>query len=381
MNTNPAAKMPPLAPGEFRFITKALSIEPSEEPGKRRFKTVASSTIRDGVADEIKMSALEDMARSFQRGLNIFIDHKHSAENVFGRSDMAEIKQAGENDPVTGQPVWDLHIGGVVNEPNPRAVQLADSIDGGYVTFGTSVGAIVKQHKRNGDGGMDIYHVDCKEASIVGIPMNQRSWTYKAAKAVEGLEDDDSTTELDDEDEAETPTESAPPPETPDTSEAQIATDEAKADAPDATPTETTKSADADADTAVNAGVQESDAETPETTPVADSDQTDTPDVEKAAGSVTDEVKELLGHVTRLVTEIGGLRKENDELKVKLASYEAQSGELTEEVGLAREVIAKVMETPLRSQTAGFVKSFTASHDLFDPEISAYLQKRKETTR
>lgn len=375
MNMNLAAqKAPPLAPGEFRFVTKALSIEPSEEPGKRRFKTIASSTIRDGVADEIKMSALEDMARSFQRGLNIFIDHKHSAENVFGRSDMAEIKQAGENDPVTGQPVWDLHIGGVVNEPNPRAVQLADSIDGGYVTFGTSVGAIVKQHKRNGDGGMDIYHVDCKEASIVGIPMNQRSWTYKAAKAAQGLVDDDSTTELDDEDE--TLTESAPPPETPDTSEAQIATDEAKAESP-----ETNKSADADADTAVNAGVQESDAETPETTPVADSDQTDTPDVEKAAGSVTDEVKELLGHVTRLVTEIGGLRTENDALKVKLASYEAQSSDLTEEIGLARDVIAKVMETPLRSQTAGFVKSFTDSHDLFSPEISAYLQKRKETTR
>ena len=51
------------------------------------------------------------------------------------------------------------------------------------ITRETSVGAIVKAHQRNKDGGLDIEHVDCKEGSIVGIPMNQRSWTQKAATA------------------------------------------------------------------------------------------------------------------------------------------------------------------------------------------------------
>ena len=199
VNFAAAKKAPPLAPGEFRFITKAVQIEPPSESGKRRFKMIASSTVVDMGKDEIKLSALHDLEVAFKRGLNIFTDHDHTVDNVFGRTDTAQIMDSGEKDAKTGAPIYDLHVAGVVNEPDPRMVRLADSIDGGYVTFGASIGAVVKEHQRNKAGGMDIYHLDGKEASLVGIPMNQRSWTYKAAKAAEALD----AAELDDEDETE----------------------------------------------------------------------------------------------------------------------------------------------------------------------------------
>lgn len=396
MANNPlaASKLPPLAPGEFRFVTRGLSIE--SEDGKRRFKTIASSTIKDMGKDEMKLSALEDLAAAFRRGLTIFMNHKYAVpEDVFGRSDTAEIVNSNERDD-KGNPIWDLHIAGVVNEPNPRAVQLADSLEGGYVTFGASVGAIVREHQRNKDGGMDIYHVDGKEGSIVGIPMNQRSWTYKAARAAEALdeaEEDDNSAVLPDDDEPAAPAASAPPPETPDESEAQKVSDESveaqKSACPDcgkgheAEGCENayhTKSAEGlvDDDPAVNAGVQEAEAATPENTPVAEAEETDPPTTEKAAAEVTDEVKELLGHVAKMAAEIGRLREENSGLIEKIASYEAQSKTATAEIELARQVIEKVMETPLRAKTAGYVKDFTTVHSLFDPEVSEYLNTRSK---
>jgi hypothetical protein len=177
------SKALPLAPGEFRFTTKAVTIELPQEGdgGKRRFKMVASSTIVDEGKDEIKMSALQDLRDAYQAGRNVFTDHEHKVDNVFGRTDTGVIKDSGERDPKTGFPIYDLHIAGVVNEPNPRMVQLADSIDGGYVTFGASIGARLVEAKRNKAGGHDIYHLDGKEVSLVGLPMNQRSWTYKSS--------------------------------------------------------------------------------------------------------------------------------------------------------------------------------------------------------
>lgn len=380
-----AAKLPALAPGEFRFITKSLAIEPSGDGGKRRFKTIASSTVKDMGGDEVKMSALEDMAGAFRRGLNIFVDHKHDAENVFGRSDQAEIRNSGVSDD-KGNPIWDLHIAGVVNEPNPRMVQLADSIDGGYVTLGTSIGAIVKEHQRNKSGGMDIYHVDLKEGSIVGIPMNQRSWTYKAAKAAEAL---DESTEIDDDDEPEvskadtidpeTGTIAGTPEKAPDESEAGKANDEAAHNPTTPTTDAGEKPAEAPTagtDEAADAGVQESDQETPETTPVIDPSQTDPPTAEKAAGEVTDEVRELLGHVRKLVETIGTQSEEIATLNAKVASYDAKSSALTSEIDLAKEAIEKVMELPLRAKTAGYIQNFTKTHSLFDPEIEDFLNKK-----
>ena len=186
-NATAVAKMPPLKPGEFRFVTNGLQIEmePAGEDakGRRRFKAVASSTAKDLRGDEMQMSAMQDMVAAFRSGLNVFMDHNHTAENVFGRTDAADIRDSGQVDPRNGARIWDLHVAGTVNEPNPKALQLADSIDGGYVSFGTSIGAFVTKADKKREGGRVIEHVDCKELSVVGLPMNQRAWTYKSADA------------------------------------------------------------------------------------------------------------------------------------------------------------------------------------------------------
>lgn len=385
----------------FSIVTKALSGDTTD--GKRRFQATASSTITDRAGDEISLKALEQMAAKFREGVTIFTDHDNKVGNAFGTTDTAEIFQRGE-DPKTGQRVWDLDISGPVNEPSPTAVQLHDSISGGYVKLGCSIDAFVLEHERKKSGGLSIEGLDVYAASIVGVPMNQRSWTQKAVRAIKSFygdpeepdeEDGILTKELDavpEKDTAEGVAADPATPTTPDTSEAGKENEAAAAEEPatiekaEACPdcgqsADTTgcpndyhsaKSADAS-----DSGVQESASETPETTPT-DTTETETPDVEKAAGVPTEDVAELVGHVRRLVTEIGGLRAENAELREKAASLELANHSVGTEVELARQVIEKVMQTPLRAKTAGYVKTFTDAHQLFDPDIAEYLTKRGE---
>ncbi|HEY6013544.1 MAG TPA: DUF6582 domain-containing protein, partial [Candidatus Limnocylindrales bacterium] len=185
--TTAASKLPPLKPGEFRFVTNGLQIEMEpagpDAKGRRRFKAIASSTAKDLRGDEMQMSAMEDMVAAFRRGLNVFMDHEHTAQNIFGRTDSAEIRDSGQIDPRNGARIWDLHVAGTVNEPNKKAMELADSIDGGYVSFGTSIGAFITKFDKKKDGGRSIEHVNCKELSVVGLPMQERAWTYKSANA------------------------------------------------------------------------------------------------------------------------------------------------------------------------------------------------------
>jgi hypothetical protein len=173
-----ASKLPP---GEFRVYTShdhpiAITKKAMDggEQERRRFSTVISSTIRDMGGDEMKMTALEDMRDAFRGGIPMFMNHDYKVpDSSFGMSDYAEIKDSGTVDD-TGNTVWDLHISGFVDEYNPVAVQLSNSIAGG-MKFGASVGAIVTKHKTNEVGGKDIFNVNLKEGSIVGLPMNQRS--------------------------------------------------------------------------------------------------------------------------------------------------------------------------------------------------------------
>jgi cation transport regulator ChaB len=177
-------------PGEFRFVTKALAVdeitaETMTQP--LRFRTVASSTIRDTHGDEMTLAALEDMRKAFERGVVIFMNHKYDVpDNVFGQSDRAEIRETGELD-ANGNKIYDLYIEGFVDTSNPRALQLAKSIANG-IRLGTSIGAFVKKARKNPKGRYIIEQVDLKEGSIVGIPVNQRSWVQKAVAA---LDDED----------------------------------------------------------------------------------------------------------------------------------------------------------------------------------------------
>lgn len=393
-----AKKMPPLAPGEFRFITKAIEIEKGDGPadGRRRFKMIASSTMVDESSDEIKMTALQDLERDYAKGVNIFTDHDHSVDNVFGRTDFAKIQATGLMDEKTGAPIYDLHIAGVVNEPNPRMIQLADSIDGGYVTFGASIGARVREAKRNKDGGLDIYRLSGKEASLVGIPDNQRSWTYKAAKAARGLSD----LWFDDEDEEEV--EKALDTEGGSALQRQGLCESCGHDAGcDCTTCDcggsmhTQKSLDTNTlivkaeaedepeepatEPTVDADVQDSEeapkevaSDTPET-PAAEEGEdetTDTPeDAEKAFTFAATDVVELAQHVRTLVKAVSD---RDDEI----VTLKAERDQLADENEEAKKLIEKVLAMPLRPKAVANVADLNKKlPEFLAPEVREFLTK------
>jgi len=176
---------PDIEPGpKFTIITRALSATPPSGDGKRRFRAVASSTVEDLAGDQISVAALQKAAAKFRAGVGVFMDHdyKHVGSR-FGVTDTAEVVQRGM-DERTGKPVYDLEIGGFVDTFNPTASQLADSIDSGLAKLGASITAFVRKHVRNAKGAMDIDDIEPMEVSIVGVPMNQRSWAQKAALAI-----------------------------------------------------------------------------------------------------------------------------------------------------------------------------------------------------
>jgi hypothetical protein len=403
---------------KFAIITKALAGESSPE-GKPRFRAVASSTIEDRDGDEISLKALQQMRDRFREGITIFTDHKNEVANAYGTTDSAEIIQAGM-DPKSGATVWDLHISGPVNEPNPSAMQLHQSISGGYVKLGCSIDAFVLDHARKKSGGLSIDGLDVYAASIVGVPANQRSWAQKAVRAIKSFrpdEEDDTVPEdekVPEKDTTEGVAADPATPETPDASAAGEANEEAKTEetqkgieassftatltdddntsdnlARTTTPAtvcpECGQSADttgcdngfhavASATDEDTTGGQDSPADIPETAP---SDEADTdPAEEQKEASLSPEVTELLGHVKKLVKEIGRQRDEIAALKAENETLLAENKQVFGEVELAKQVIGKVMEQPLRSKTAGFVTDFKDVHKLFDPEIAEYLAKR-----
>lgn len=366
---------------KFSIITKAIQSAPAGDDGRRRFRATASSTVVDRSGDEIDVGALQKAAEQFRQGITIYMDHdfKH-VESAFGLTDQADLIQRG-NDPKTGAPIWDLDVSGVVNTPNPRAVQLADSIDGGFAKFGTSITAYVRKHRRHPEtGGMKIAEIDVVEASIVGVPDNQRSWAQKAALAIKSFnfqnEDDEETIvtkELD----------------TTDHETAETATTEAEAETTEATtetPETTASTADETGDQAAEeqaaestTGVQESVVETPETTPEDEETEADPLEV-KAAGFSPEDVAELVKQSGLLVSEIGRLREENARLAGEIETSREAKEAVSKEVDLATQVIGEVMKMPLRSKTAGYIGDFTKTHSLFDPDIADYLNKRERTT-
>jgi hypothetical protein len=371
---------------KFLIVTKALAggVDPS---GKRRFKATASSTIVDRKGDEIQLPALQKMAEQFRQGVTIFMDHDRSTGSAYGLSDGAEIVQRGLDE--SGVPVWDLDITGVVNTPNPRAVQLADSIDGGFVKLGASVTAFVRKHLRNKVGGMSISDVDVIEASIVGVPENQRSWATKAALAVKSFYKNEEDEPVD---QPETPVDTAGN-EVPDDAGAEpvaVTSDPEVEKSLDPSIGAPTVDATVASTPDVQASAEESDdtSETPSgETPASTSDEDADPPIAEKAYEPGD-VAELVGHVSNLVSRIGAqeaLLIEKDakiaELETKVARYEVEAGTITKEVDAAKEVIEKVLHMPLRSQTAGFVDQGLPPGSLFarvSPDIADYLNKRSK---
>jgi len=395
-----ARKLPPLGPGGFRFVTNALTADNGQDNGPRRFRAVASSTITDLAGNTISPRALFQMRDDFRSGLTIFMDHDYEnvVDKVFGMSDTAEVMETGAKDERTGKPIYDLVIGGIVNEPNPRAIQLHESIAGGYVKFGTSIGAIVRKHSRDKEtGGMLIDSITAKEASIVGIPKNQRSWAYKASVAAADLDTDEHLAD-DDPEEDEVHEEQVVVASTGETLQQWVVTAPtgtntssstitvSSVSSPIETPTEPEPAPEPETEPTLTESVtldettpggQEADAATPETAPEAIGEAPD-PAIEQQAAEIIEaaDVVKLVNFTKDLVEEIGRLRLVIENKDAELATVQASYSQLASVERDATEAIQKVMSLPLRRQAVGQVNDFTARYPGLDPRVSAYIARR-----
>lgn len=373
----------PEAP-KFEIISKAIEIVQPGDDGKRRFHLTASSTIEDRGGDEITKDALEKAAQAFRDGITIFMDHDYKrVGSAFGLSDSATVIQRGM-DPRTHKPIFDLDVEGVVNTPNPRAVQLADTIDGGYAKLGASLTAFVRKHARKPNGGMLITEIEPLEASVVGIAENQRSWAHKAAVAIKSFGGQVPDFDSEDEDDPMPETETIEkaldpnidPPVVTEQVEEPASTDAAppEADAPAA-------AEDATEDGQDSTTADEPAGDTPETASATADPDEDAPTVEKSLSEVVDpaEVAELVQKAAQLVEQIGVLRKQVDDLTAENATLKGRAV-VADEVDEATAVIKKVLDMPLRSRTAGYVEDFVAHSPVFAPEVQEYLTKRSKLT-
>lgn len=162
-----------------------------DEGGKsvRHFRVVASSTVEDSHGDSISERAIQSMADTANKApLTIFLNHEYKVpEDVFGTVTKAFIQSKSEG----GIFIKDLILEGDVNEANPRAAQTADLVANG-ARLGTSIGAKVKDYKpksaKDPMGAWLIDDVELREASIVGMPANPRTWVEYATKAIRRFE-------------------------------------------------------------------------------------------------------------------------------------------------------------------------------------------------
>ena len=173
---------------EFKIYTNALKAYENES-GERFVAGTTSSTIRDLHGDEMSLTALKSMADTARQNMTVFLNHNYNVpEDLFGSATDAQIVK--RFDAETGQEVYDLDLNiRVVNEDeNPEALRAYRAIKRG-VKLGLSIGARVEKASRKAaqDGHPEsilIEKVRLMEASVVGIPANQRSYLHNAVKSI-----------------------------------------------------------------------------------------------------------------------------------------------------------------------------------------------------
>jgi starvation-inducible DNA-binding protein len=173
---------------EFKIYTNALKAY-ENEGGERFVAGTTSSTIRDLHGDEMSLNALKSMADTARQNMTVFLNHNYNVpEDLFGSATDAQIVKRFDSE--TGQEVYDLDLNiRVVNEDeNPEALRAYRAIKRG-VKLGLSIGARVEKASRKaaGDGQPEsivIEKVRLMEASVVGIPANQRSYLHNAIKSI-----------------------------------------------------------------------------------------------------------------------------------------------------------------------------------------------------
>lgn len=176
---------------KFKIFSGALKAFVREVDGvERKFLScTASSTVKDLHGDVMTAECVTDMApQAKNKGMTIFLNHSYKVpEDVFGRTVDAKIISRSVNED--GSPIYDLDLEVMLNEANERAVDTYTSIKEQGIKLGVSIGAMIDQWEFIDEeegfwGGLEIQKVQLLEASIVGIPANQRSWVINGIEAL-----------------------------------------------------------------------------------------------------------------------------------------------------------------------------------------------------
>jgi hypothetical protein len=178
----------PELPLTIKFITGVMKAAVTTA-GRKTLHATASSSIEDLHGDTILEEAIRDMAGQIKaKAMNIFLNHRYVVpEDVFGTTYAAQVlSRATETD---GSSIWDLDIDVALAESNPRVGKTWELIKEDEVKLGVSIGAqIVEWEYKDKDagfwGGLIIKRLKLLEASIVGIPANQRSWVQNSIMVI-----------------------------------------------------------------------------------------------------------------------------------------------------------------------------------------------------
>jgi len=369
--------MPEQKQPQFKIVTGALKAVDSPD-GRRVLHCTASSSITDRHGDEITEECIRDMSKqAVEKSMTIFLNHHYIVpEDVIAKTYAAQVlNRVKTSEDIQ---IWDLDIDIEMVNSNPRADKTWDLLKGDMVKLGVSIGAMIEDweyiDKDAGFwGGLRIKKVDLLEASIVGIPANQRSWVQNAVKAIKSF-----TTSAETEENEET---SDMPPEImtlgengPETVIAPIAPTADTESAAEETPEITPESVEAAAD-----------PETPEVVPESEETLQELPAIEAAleGESETEDDSEDAGEVSdsdivlALTLTIDDLKDQLKNAMAEIETLRVQNSELTDYVKDADAILTTVAKTPVGRKTS-IARTVDTFHnkvvEMYGEEAAKYLE-------
>ncbi len=175
----------------FKIFSGVLKAFEKDVNGETRkfLRCTASSTVKDLHGDYMTDDCVMDMApQAKAKGMTIFLNHSYKwPEDVFGKTTDATI--INRDHDANGAPIYDLDLEIQLNESNERAINSYAAIKEQGIKAGVSIGAMIEDWDYIDEdagfyGGLQIKKLDLLEASVVGIPANQRSWVINGIEAL-----------------------------------------------------------------------------------------------------------------------------------------------------------------------------------------------------
>lgn len=350
----------------FKIVTGALKAVETTD-GRKTLHCTASSTITDRHGDEITEECIRDMAsQALAKGMTIFLNHSYKwPEDAIGKTFASQVMNREKD--ADGTQIWDLDLDIEMAASNDRGMKSWRLIKEDGLNAGISIGAMIEDweyiDKDAGFwGGLRIKKVDLLEASIVGVPANQRGWVQNAVKAIKSF-----TASADEAEETDVPDETPTP--------MTLSADPIVEPAAVETPEVITESAEAAAEVE---------------SPVADPEPVETPqelpEVQASAqegGDETDETSEDAGEVSdedivlALTLTIEDLKVQLKSAQSEIETLRTQKSELVDYVKDADAVLAAVANTPIGRKTsvAKTVDTFhTRVSEIYGPQIAKFLE-------